>query len=116
MIVLIDGDCSFCQWASKLLKRLCKPGLEISNLSQVAPSILEAWEADANWSVDSIKVISNGRMYIKSDAIAQVLKHGRWYAQPLRLVFLLPQKILDKGYDFIARNRKSITCDYSQNS
>jgi predicted DCC family thiol-disulfide oxidoreductase YuxK len=44
-------------------------------------------------------------VYVKSDAIARILANSHWYFQPLRLVFLLPSFILDKGYDWVAKNR-----------
>jgi predicted DCC family thiol-disulfide oxidoreductase YuxK len=31
--------------------------------------------------------------------------HAHWYFQPLRIVFLLPAGLLDKGYDWVAKNR-----------
>lgn len=111
MLVIIDGDCAFCQWASKLLGKLCKPGLEIIPLAGVSQDILNTWSSEAHWTADSIKVISDGKLYIKSHAIAEVMRTAHWFAQPLRLVFLLPEAWLDRGYDWVARNRKSQACE-----
>jgi predicted DCC family thiol-disulfide oxidoreductase YuxK len=114
MLVVIDGDCSFCQWASQLLKRICREGLEIIPLTSLPPEIQKMWESNPDWAIDSIKVISNGRLYIKSDAVAQVLIRAKWFAQPLRLLFFLPTRFLDLLYDWVARNRylwgKGNTC------
>lgn len=119
MLVVIDGDCSFCQWASRLLKRICREGLEIIPLSSVSPEIQGIWESNPVWAIDSIKVISNGRLYIKSEAVAQVLVRAKWFAQPLRLLFLLPTRLMDQLYDWIARNRylwgKGNTCELNSN-
>lgn len=105
MLVVIDGDCSFCQWASRLLKRICSEGLEIIPQTSLSPEIQKTWESNPDWGIDSIKVLSNGRLYIKSRAVAEVLKRAKWYAQPLRWIFLLPKEILDPCYDWVARNR-----------
>ncbi len=119
MIVVIDGDCSFCQWASRLLKRICWDGLQIIPLSSVSPEIQKTWEPNPAWAIDSIKVISNGRLFIKSEAVAQVLMRAKWFAQPLRLLFLLPTRLLDRMYDWVARNRylwgKGTRCELNSN-
>ncbi|MHA8106231.1 thiol-disulfide oxidoreductase DCC family protein [Aquirufa sp. 5-AUSEE-100C1] len=119
MLVVIDGDCCFCQWASRLLKRICQDGFEIIPLSSVSPEIQNTWASDPTWAIDSIKVISNGRLYIKSEAVAQVLIRAKWFAQPLRLLFLLPTGLLDRMYDWVARNRyfwgKGTTCELNSN-
>lgn len=55
--------------------------------------------------IDSIKWVVGKEVYMKSDAISRILAFSHWYFQPLRLVFLLPASILDKGYDWVAKNR-----------
>lgn len=111
MLVIIDGECSFCQWASRLLRRLCVNELEIVALSQVKSEVINQWSMDPLWSIDSIKVISQHQLFIKSEAISVIMKQARWYAQPLRIVFILPVRLLDMGYDWVARNRKSLQCE-----
>ncbi len=106
MLVIIDGDCTFCRWASQVLRRFCQKGLDIVPLESVSSEIITAWSSHPNWAIDSIKVISAGKLYIKSQAVAEVMRVAHWYAQPLRLVFLFPDAWLDRGYDWIARNRK----------
>lgn len=111
MLVIIDGGCTFCRWASGILLRLCDPVLEIIPFENVSTDVLRVWELHPNWSVDSIKVISKGKLYIKSKAISEVMQAARWYAQPLRLVFFLPDRLLDYGYVWIAKNRKTSSCE-----
>jgi predicted DCC family thiol-disulfide oxidoreductase YuxK len=110
MLVIIDGDCSFCRWASGWLRRLGDADLEIVPLNHVSDEVLKAFESNEGWLADSIKVISNGNLYIKSRAIAEVLRTARWFAQPLRVFFILPDFLLDAMYDWVARNRKSQSC------
>jgi predicted DCC family thiol-disulfide oxidoreductase YuxK len=55
--------------------------------------------------IDSIKWVVGTDVYVKSDAIYRILAFSHWYFQPLRLVFLLPASFLDKGYDWVAKNR-----------
>jgi predicted DCC family thiol-disulfide oxidoreductase YuxK len=110
MLVIIDGDCSFCRWASGWLRRLGDAKLEIISQDQVPELVLKAFVSNESWSADSIKVISNGNLFIKSQAIAEVLRTSRWFAQPLRIFFILPDFLLDTIYDWVARNRKSQSC------
>ena len=111
MLVIIDGGCTFCRWSSTILRRLCKPGLEIVPVEDLSSEFITNWIAHPDWCQDSIKVISAGRLYIKSQAIAEVMRMARWYAQPLRMIFLLPDRWLDLGYDWVARHRKSQVCE-----
>ena len=111
MLIIIDGGCSFCRWASNVLRCLCQPGLDIVPLDGVSEEVLRRWSTNPRWSIDSIKVVSGGKLFIKSQAVAEVMRMARWYAQPLRLVFLLPENLLDLCYDWIARNRKSDVCE-----
>ena len=114
MLVIIDGECTFCRWASDILQRLCKPLLTIVPFENISKDILQVWESHPSWPIDSIKVISKGQLYIKSKAISEVLQFAKWYAQPLRLVFILPDRLLDYGYDWIAKNRKTDSCALNQ--
>jgi predicted DCC family thiol-disulfide oxidoreductase YuxK len=86
--------------------------LEIVPVEDLSSEFSTNWITHSDWSQDSIKVISAGRLYIKSKAIAEVMRTARWYAQPLRMIFLLPDRWLDLGYDWVARHRKSQACDF----
>lgn len=55
--------------------------------------------------IDSIKWVVGKKVYVKSDAIARILVRAHWYFQPLRILFLLPTRLLDMGYDWVAKNR-----------
>ncbi|MCZ2478132.1 DUF393 domain-containing protein [Aquirufa antheringensis] len=96
-IVLIDGNCRFCCFASKLLKRMVTGDLPVIPETSFTDFILP--------DIDSIKWVVGHDVYVKSDALSRILVNAHWYFQPLRLVFLLPASLLDKGYDWVAKNR-----------
>jgi predicted DCC family thiol-disulfide oxidoreductase YuxK len=96
-IVLIDGNCHFCCFASKLLKRMVTGDLPVIPETSFTDFILP--------DIDSIKWVVGHDVYVKSDALSRILVNAHWYFQPLRLVFLLPAGLLDKGYDWVAKNR-----------
>jgi predicted DCC family thiol-disulfide oxidoreductase YuxK len=96
-IVLIDGSCRFCRFASKLLKKMV-----VGDLPIIPESSFHAFTLP---DIDSIKWVVGKDVYVKSDALSRILAHSRWYFQPLCLLFLLPSSFLDKGYDWVAKNR-----------
>jgi predicted DCC family thiol-disulfide oxidoreductase YuxK len=96
-IVLIDGNCRFCRFASKLLKRMVLGDLQILPETSFKEFTLP--------DIDSIKWVVGRDVYVKSDAISRILANSHWYFQPFRVVFLVPSFILDKGYDWVAKNR-----------
>ncbi|MFD3294228.1 DCC1-like thiol-disulfide oxidoreductase family protein [Aquirufa sp. KTFRIE-69F] len=96
-IVLIDGNCRFCRFSSKLLKRMVAGELPIIPETSFTEFTLP--------DIDSIKWVVGHNVYVKSDALSRILVNAHWYFQPLRLVFLLPASLLDKGYDWVAQNR-----------
>lgn len=96
-IVLIDGNCRFCRFSSKLLKRMVSGELPIIPETSFTEFTLP--------DIDSIKWVVGHNVYVKSDALSRILVNAHWYFQPLRVVFFLPASLLDKGYDWVAKNR-----------
>jgi predicted DCC family thiol-disulfide oxidoreductase YuxK len=96
-IVLIDGNCRFCRFSSKLLKRMVAGELPIIPETSFTEFTLP--------DIDSIKWVVGRNVYVKSDALSRILVNAHWYFQPLRIVFFLPASLLDKGYDWVAKNR-----------
>jgi predicted DCC family thiol-disulfide oxidoreductase YuxK len=71
-------------------------------------AIVEKWQESFEhplWKIDSIKVLKDHQIYVKSEAISILLKEAKWYFQPFRIIFILPRTLLDRGYDWIAKNR-----------
>lgn len=105
LIVFIDGDCGFCQWASRILRSISAEELSIYPQSSDLCISYQEKILDTRWALATVQVIANNRLYIKSAAVAEVLKHAKWHFLPLRLLFLMPEKFLDKVYDFVAKHR-----------
>jgi len=105
LVVFIDGDCGFCQWASQRLREISADNLAIYPQSNELCLSYQKKIPDARWELATVQVVSNGQLFIKSAAIAEVLKHAKWHFKPLRLLFFLPISLLDWMYDFIAKHR-----------
>ncbi|MFM6948211.1 MAG: thiol-disulfide oxidoreductase DCC family protein [Aquirufa sp.] len=103
--IAIDGNCNFCRFSSNLLKRMLSIPVEI--YFQGSQECLQ-WEKKVpseQWKSDTLKVVAENQLYIKSSAIKYLMQFSKWYFQPFRIIFLLPKSFLDVGYDFIAKNR-----------
>lgn len=105
LVVFIDGDCGFCQWASGILRRISAEDLSIHAQSTELCRSYQEKIPDSRWSLATVQVVTNGRLYIKSAAIAEVLKLAKWHFLPLRVLFVLPERLLDRMYDFVAKHR-----------
>ncbi|RXK47127.1 thiol-disulfide oxidoreductase DCC family protein [Aquirufa rosea] len=103
--VFIDGNCRFCRFCAKILAGMCGEKIQID--FQGSPHFLDSIEKHphANWVVDSIKVLWNDQVFIKSRAIEILVHLAPWYYQGLRIFFFLPYAFLDRAYDFVAKNR-----------
>jgi len=103
--VVIDGECNFCRFSSNILVKIVNRPL---NIQFQGSKEAKKWEEEfthTNWKIDSIKVVIDKDLYIKSSAIAYLMQDAKWYFQPFRVIFFLPQTFLDLLYDFVARNR-----------
>lgn len=103
--IVIDGDCQFCRFSSKLLVKIINRPLDIQVQGSERTQQWEKGFPHLLWKEDSIKVLEEGEVYIKSTAISYLMRYAKWYVQPIRVLFLLPTNWLDKAYDLVARNR-----------
>ena len=104
-IVVIDGNCQFCQFSVRILRKIISSDLTILVQHDSGVAALEKQFPSEFWSIDSIKLIKEQKVLIKSEAIAHLMREAKFIYQPLRIFFLLPKSVLDRGYDWVARNR-----------
>lgn len=103
-IVFFDGVCGLCNYfVDKLLKadkydRLRFAMLQGNTAREMLPQ--EKYE-----NLDSVAVILDGKVYVKSKAILRALYHCRRGFRLLKIFEILPRPVLDKLYDFVATNR-----------
>lgn len=108
-ILFFDGDCPLCNRVlTFILSNEIKADLVFSPLNA---SSSDRWrEAHPNMLMeeDSVYYFDGSNLYKKSTAVLQLLPKLRWYTGFLRLGWLLPLKLRDRCYDFVARHRKRI--------
>jgi predicted DCC family thiol-disulfide oxidoreductase YuxK len=101
-IVLIDGNCRFCCFASKLLKRMVTGDLPVIPETSFTDFILP--------DIESIKWVVGHDVYVKSDALSRILVNAHWYFQPLRclLAYWIKAMIGWRRIDYFGVNRWTI--------
>ena len=104
-IVLFDGDCNFCDSSVQfIIKRDPAAHFLFTSLqSTKGIELTKQYAIPAN--VDSLVLIDNGKAYTKSSAALRIAKKldGLWHL--LFLFILVPCKIRDGVYDYVAKNR-----------
>ncbi|MCG3087885.1 thiol-disulfide oxidoreductase DCC family protein [Sporosarcina cyprini] len=104
-IVLFDGECNFCNSSVQfIIKRDPANHFLFSSLqSETGKKYVKQFHIPDD--VDSLVLIDNGRAYTKSAAALHIAKKldGLWHL--LFLFILVPRKIRDKVYDYVAKNR-----------
>ncbi|HJF30294.1 MAG TPA: thiol-disulfide oxidoreductase DCC family protein [Sporosarcina psychrophila] len=104
-IILFDGECNFCDSSVQfIIKR--DPSAHFLFTSLQSEKGMELTKQYAIPSeVDSLVLIENGKAFTKSSAALRIAKKldGLWHL--LFLFILVPRKIRDAVYDYIAKNR-----------
>lgn len=105
-IILFDGVCNLCNGAINfVIIRDTANVFKFAPLQEKSGSLLLEKHAIDPQRIDSIVLIENNTVYVKSAAALRIAKKlsGPW---PLLYIFIIiPAFIRDGVYDFIAKNR-----------
>jgi predicted DCC family thiol-disulfide oxidoreductase YuxK len=105
-IILFDGTCNLCNGVVNFIKRHDKRGhfCFVPLESEKASEYINNFE-NQGMSKGSLALISNGKIYLKSDAVLHILKclDGLWPA--LYIFKIVPRLIRDPVYNIFARYR-----------
>lgn len=112
-LVVYDGECALCHWAVRFIRRQDKKGKfhftpqQGNFVRSVLSDETRKELPDSVWLIDS-----EGRLYLKGDAVLYVLRElkGIWLL-PGWLFGLIPRVIRNYIYDFVASRRKRIGRD-----
>lgn len=108
-ILLFDGLCNLCNGAVNFILKRDKDGkFKFASLqSEIGNKLCKQHNIDTN-DVDSIILIKNDKVYIKSAAVLEILKDMPIGWRVLRSGIIVPKTILDYLYDLIAKHRYRI--------
>jgi len=106
IIILFDGVCNLCNGAVQfIIRRDPKQHFKFASLqSPSAQALLQTHGIDPA-TLYSILVLHNGTLYERSDAALHIARHlpSPWPA--LTLFKILPKKLRDALYNWVATNR-----------
>lgn len=104
-VVLFDGECNFCDANVQfIIKRDPVGHFYFTSLqSEKGQALIEKYSIPRE--IDSLVLIDNDKAYVKSTAALRIAKKldGLWHL--LFLLILIPRRLRDRVYDFIAQNR-----------
>lgn len=103
-IIIFDGICNFCDgYVNFIIDHDKSDRFRFAPIqSEIAQNLL----ADFNiTNIDSIILIKDGRCFIKSDAIFEMLPHLDSVVRRLMFLKIIPRIIRNYAYDFISRHR-----------
>jgi len=108
-IILFDGLCNLCNGLVNFILKRDKIGkFKFASLqSEIGKELCKQYNIDTN-IVDSIILIKNDKVFIKSSAVLEILKDLPIGWRFFRIVIILPKFIRDLMYDVIARHRYRI--------
>ncbi len=114
-LLLFDGDCGLCTGLAGIIQNAARGRKIIFELLQSAKSkkALSRYGLETG-KRDSIVLIRENRVYLKSDAVLGVLEMIRSVLGLLSFLRLVPSPTRNWAYGWVARNRglfrKSPTC------
>lgn len=104
-VILFDGVCNLCNGAIKVVIQQDKrKAFKFASLQSAAAQQLLQQYGDFK-KFDSFILLENGKLFQKSAAALKVLKHLPWYWQWMQVIWIVPKRLRDAVYDFIATNR-----------
>lgn len=105
-VVLFDGVCNLCAWTVQfILPRDPNGYFQFASLqSALGQQLLKKYQVTARVA-DSVVLIENDQMYLKSDATLRIARHlnGAWSLA--RVFQIVPRSLRDGVYAWIAAHR-----------
>ena len=108
-IILFDGECNFCNyWVNFIIKYDTNDNFLFASLhSQFGQSQIKKFNISYLAS-DTFILIYENNYFIKSDAAFLVLRELKHWSKIFYVFKILPKKIRDAIYDFVASNRHKL--------
>ena len=110
-ILIIDGWCNLCNWLSKFVRKRQSGSatLEIiANKSDDGRELIETF-TQRQQDIDTVYLLRNGIVYVRSAAAIRVLLYMKWYYRILfPFAWCIPLPIRDLGYIIVSKSRTRI--------
>jgi predicted DCC family thiol-disulfide oxidoreductase YuxK len=104
-IILFDGVCNLCNNSVQfIIKRDPTAYFQFASLqSDVGVKLRKTYDLPTH--IDSVVLIENNKVFVKSNAALHICKHLKGMWKLLFVLKLLPQFIRDGLYEIVAKNR-----------
>jgi len=109
-MLVYDGSCAFCSHSVQFMLRheRLHDLLFVTSDSELGQRLRRASGLE---SVQSMLWIENGQVFAKSGAVIKAAAYlGGWWSQLAVLGSFCPSSILNRVYEFIAENRRRLSC------
>ena len=109
-IVIIDGDCVFCNyWGNFIIKNDKSKKIHITTAtSKIGIELIESTSEKININ-ETIVFFKNENVYLYADAVLQLIREMKNYLlYPLLTAYLMPKTLRNKLYLFISKRRKKL--------
>ncbi|MEA5424984.1 thiol-disulfide oxidoreductase DCC family protein [Arcicella lustrica] len=105
-VILFDGVCNFCNASINfVIDHDPQKYFKFASLqSDFGYEVLKKYDRNTS-DFDSVILLKNNRLYIKSEAALEIAKDLSGFLKYLSVFSILPTFILDFFYDLIAKNR-----------
>jgi predicted DCC family thiol-disulfide oxidoreductase YuxK len=105
-VILFDGVCNFCNfWVNFIIDHDDKRFFQFASLqSEIAQRILTQKKINTV-HIDSVILVMNEKVFFKSSAVLQIAKNLNGFWKTLYIFSVVPSRLRDLIYDFIAKNR-----------
>ena len=105
-VVLFDGVCNLCNGSVRfVIERDPHKHFQFAPLQSETATTLIAGTADPLAMPDSIVLVDEGRLYVRSTAALRIARRLRFPWPLLRVFMAVPRPLRDWVYDVIARHR-----------
>lgn len=105
-IILFDGVCNLCNGATNFIEKRDKKEIFyfVPLQSEEGNFLLKKYKLTV-YELNTIILLDNDKVYIKSTAILQIVRQMSGIWPFLFVLMIIPRFIRDNCYDFIAKNR-----------
>lgn len=106
LLVLYDGDCGFCNRSVAFILKADRSSR--IHFASIQSDFTKALFQKNGWPVPDLSTfyfVETDRLYSKSEAALQLAKYFSFPYNLLQFFFIVPRRIRDRIYDWVARRR-----------
>lgn len=112
-ILFYDGDCGFCNsMVAFVLKNERDHSIFFCPLQSDKAIAILTNAGIKTVDPETMYFLENGKVYERSNAALEVVKHLHWYYRWLCIFRVVPKSWRNTLYDFIAKRRKKLRKDF----